>query len=294
MSETTTRIERPDGAVLSLYGWTPPGPPKGIVHVAHGMAEHARRYARLGAALVEAGYAMYAHDQRGHGHSVATPADLGVFGPDGWNALVADLSAVHEVARTAHPGVPLIALGHSMGSYALQQLLLTEHDRITAAVLSGSSAFDVLAAGVDGSAPLSLSLFNAPFEPARTEYDWLSRDEAEVDAYIADPLCGFTVSAQSVADMSAAGALLADAAALARIRSDLPLYIFSGDADPLHANLSLLQLLIDRYQQAGLRNVASRFYPGGRHEMLCETNRDEVTRDLIAWIESTLQARADA
>jgi len=292
MSETTTRIERPDGTVLSLYAWMPATRPKAIVQVAHGMAEHGRRYARLGAALVEVGYGVYAHDQRGHGHSVSSPAGLGVFGPDGWNAMVADLSAVHEVVRTAHPGLPLVALGHSMGSYALQQLLLTESDRVAAAILSGSSTLDMLAAGVDGSVPLSLALFNAPFEPARTEFDWLSSDPAEVDVYVADPLCGFTVSAQSVTDMSKAGAVLADPARLAGIRPDLPVYVLAGDADPVNAELSLLHLLIERYEQAGLRNVTSRFYPGGRHEMFNETNRDDVTRELIGWIERALQSGA--
>ena len=113
MNETTTRVERPDGTVLSLYAWTPSGTPKASVHMAHGLAEHARRYARLGAALVEAGYALYAHDQRGHGQSVASAEGLGVFGADGWNAMVADLVAVHELVRAAHPDVPLVARGAS-------------------------------------------------------------------------------------------------------------------------------------------------------------------------------------
>jgi alpha-beta hydrolase superfamily lysophospholipase len=284
MSATTTHVARPDGTALCVYQWASAGAARGVVHLAHGMAEHTGRWTRLAEALRDDGWAVYAHDHRGHGRSVASPAGLGVFGPDGWNALVADLSAVHASIRARHPALPVVAFGHSMGSYAVQQLVLDESASLAAVVLSGSSALDQVTAGVDPSEPLSLSAFNAPFEPARTPFDWLSRDTAEVDAYVADPYCGFTVGAPAVADMAAAASRLADPAALAAIRKTLPFYVVAGDADPLNAGMALLELLAGRYRAAGLTDVTLRGYPGARHELFNEINRDDVTRDLLAWL----------
>jgi alpha-beta hydrolase superfamily lysophospholipase len=122
----------------------------------------------------------------------------------------------------------------------------------------------------------------------RTPFDWLSRDEKEVDAYIADPLCGFTVDDASRNSMFAAGALASDQKALERIRKDLPLYILAGDKDPINAELTRLWPLVERYRKAGITDIATDFYAGGRHEMLNETNRAEVVRNLMNWIERVL------
>lgn len=287
MKDKTFTFDASDGTPLRVYRWTP-GKARAVVHVAHGMGEHAARYARLAAALVGAGYAVYCHDQRGHGHSVSSKDDLGVLGPDGWNQLVRDLSGVHAFIRAAHPDVPFVAMGHSMGSFALQQVLLDESDVIDAAILSGSASLDALAATVDTNQPISFDSFNAAFEPIRTEADWLSRDEAEVDAYVADPLCGFGVSSQATGELAAAAARLCDPRAIAGIRSDLPLYVFAGDADPVNAGLQLLEVLVGRYREAGLDRIETRFYPAGRHEMLNEINRDEVTKDLLEWLSRNL------
>ena len=175
-------------------------------------------------------------------------------------------------------------LGHSMGSFALQEYLLDRSADIDGAVLSGTSAVDVIAGGLDTTQPADLSAFNAPFEPARTEYDWLSRDEAEVDRYVADPACGFGVDATGMAQM-VGGAALGDAERLGGIRPDLPIYVFSGDADPLAGGGALIELVADRYRQAGVADVTMTLYPGARHETFNETNRDEVTADLLGWLE---------
>ena len=129
--------------------------------------------------------------------------------------------------------MPLVVLGHSMGSFALQQYLLDRSADLDAAVLSGTSAMDVIGPGIDPDAEIDLSAFNAPFEPARTEYDWLSRDPDEVDKYVADPDCGFGVNAAGARPMLEGLAPSADPDRLAGIRSDLPIYVLSGEADPL-------------------------------------------------------------
>jgi len=288
----TSRVDAADGTSLLVYEWTPGGEPRAAIHIAHGMGEHAARYGRVAAALAAAGYAVHAHDHRGHGGSVRrSREELGALGPNGWNGLVRDLSDAHARVRRRHPGVPFVAMGHSMGSFALQLLLLDESASLDGVVLSGSAALDALAAGIDPSRPASFEAFNAAFEPVRTEADWLSRDPDEVDAYVADPLCGFTLEPEAMGQLKAAAPRTADPAALAAVRKDLPVYVFAGDADPVNAGLKLLHLLVGRYREAGLARVETRFYPGGRHEMLNETNRDEVTRDLLDWLARSVSAR---
>ncbi|WP_309058116.1 alpha/beta hydrolase [Streptomyces sp.] len=280
-----------DGVVLHVHTWLPAGPPRGIVQIAHGMGEHAGRYAPLAGHLVGRGYAVYAADHRGHGRSAH--AALGHLGEDGWNLLVADMAALTRIARERHPGAPVVLLGHSMGSFAAQQYLLDHPGLVDGVALSGTTAVDRLLAGLasaarkaaeegSGARGGAFDAFNAGFTPRRTPADWLSRDERQVDAYLADPLCGFTVDDRGMADMGAAAARLAVPAG---IPAGLPLHVLAGDRDPLNAGLTLTDLLVSRYRAAGLTDVTYRAYPGARHEVLNETNRDEVVADLTAWIE---------
>jgi alpha-beta hydrolase superfamily lysophospholipase len=285
MDETTFTMTSSDGEEVFVYRWAGEGEPKAIVQLAHGMGEHAARYRRFAEALTGAGYVVHANDHRGHGRTANAVERQGSLGAAGWTGLIDDMAALTARARAEHPGIPLVLLGHSMGSFALQQYLLDRHADIDAAVLSGTSAVDVIAGAIDTSQPADLSSFNAAFEPARTEYDWLSRDEAEVDKYIADSGCGFGVDAAGMTQMLADIDQLASAERLGAIRDDLPIYIFSGDADPLAGGGALIEMVGDRYRTAGITDVTVKLYPGARHETLNETNRDEVTADVIAWLD---------
>lgn len=287
----TSELVSRDGTRVVVYRWDPVGAPRGVVQIAHGLGEHARRYAETAAALNEAGFVVYANDHRGHGATAGDPSRFGDFGEDGWNRLVGDVGALVEKVHETHPGLPVVLLGHSMGSLATQQYLLDHSDRVDAVVLSGTTALDQLAAAIDLDQPLELAGFNAAFEPARTESDWLSRDEAVVDAYVADPACGFGTDIPSSKLMFGSGTQLADPQRLAGIRSDLPLYVVAGDQDPINAGLALLNLLVERYRAAGLTEVTVVTYEGGRHEILNETNRAEVVADLVAWLDRVLGAR---
>ncbi len=287
MEETTFWLNAPDDQEIFVYRWASGTgtPPKAIVQIAHGMGEHAARYRRLGEALVDAGYVVYANDHRGHGHTAGGDERLGNFGPGGWQGLVDDLGVVAAKARAEHPGLPLVMLGHSLGSFALQQYLLDHGAEIDAAVLSGTSAVDVISAAVDTTQPADLTAFNAPFEPARTPYDWLSRDPDEVDKYINDPWCGFGVDVEGMRGMLAVGSAAGDPQRLAAIPKELPIYLFSGAADPIAGGGELVQMVANRYQEAGVEDVTVEIYPEARHEVLNETNRDEVTANLIAWLD---------
>ena len=285
MDETTFTFAGTDGAEISAYRWAGDGAPKAIVQIAHGMGEHAARYRRLAEALTDAGYVVYANDHRGHGRTAGTPDRHGDLGAGGWPGLVDDLGVLTDLARREHPGIPLVLVGHSMGSFALQCYLLDHSADLDAAVLSGTSALDVISSAIDPTQEVDLSAFNAPFEPARTEYDWLSRDPDEVDLYVADPACGFGLNPDSTASMLAGGGDTANGERLAGIRSDLPIYLLSGDADPLAGGGALIELVADRYREGGVRDVTVAIYPGARHEVFNETNRDEVTTELIEWLD---------
>jgi alpha-beta hydrolase superfamily lysophospholipase len=290
-----------DGATISVRHWSPESPPRAVVQIAHGLAEHSARYARLAEALTGAGYDVYASDHRGHGPS-CPPADLGFFAAsDGWRKCLDDLWAVNRRSAADRPGLPIVFLGHSMGSIMGQQFIAEHSDALAGAVLSGTSGTPpaILPAGrlvarierwrlgPRGHSPLLRKMlfedFNKPFKPARTDFDWLSRDPAEVDKYIADPLCGFPFTTQLAIDLLDALGPIASKETAARIRKTLPIYIFSGERDPVSAKL---QGLIDAYREAGLTKLTTRIYAGARHETLNETNRDEVTADLLAWLKA--------
>jgi len=292
-----------DGARINVYRWLPDGAPRAAIQIAHGLAEHAARYGRLAVALTAGGFAVYADDHRGHGRTAAA-GELGFFAErDGWRKCVGDLWSLNRRIAADHPDLPIILLGHSMGSFMAQDFVADHSDSIAGLVLSGSNGpppaiagvgrmiarIERLRLGARGTSALLQAMmfgeFNKPFKPARTEFDWLSRDPAEVDAYIADPLCGFAFSTQLAIDLLDALGTFLKPERLARIRKDLPVYIFSGSDDPVGANLPALA---EAYRAAGLTRVEMRVYPGARHETLNETNRDEVTAALLRWVDTVL------
>lgn len=289
-----------DGLTIHAYRWRH-DEPVATVQIAHGLAEHARRYDRLAQALVAAGYEVFANDHRGHGASVDEATPLGAFGTGGWDALVDDVVQLAGLVADARPKLAHFLIGHSMGSFASQLAVLDHSEAWDGVVLSGSTAIDVLAAalptpeggagteagaeeGVEEAAG-DLSAFNAGFEH-RTGFEWLSRDEAEVDAYVADPLCGFPTAPDVLPSLLGSGARTGDTALLECIRPDLPLLIVSGRDDPLAGQGQLLEVLAGRYREAGLNDVELEVYPGARHEVFNETNRDEVTARVIAWLDA--------
>ena len=280
-----------DGLSIHAYHWPAAGNARGVVLIAHGLAEYGLRYDRFAQALTQAGYETYAIDHRGHAKSIGEKG-LGTFGAAGWRGLIQDLRTLLNKVRANHAGLKVILFGHSMGSFAAQRLCLDHSDEMDAVVLSGSSSIDVLAesmaaeaANTDGgNGAVDLSVFNAAFEPARTPFDWLSRDEAEVDKYIESPLCGFDLEAESAAALFGSGPYHGDESVIANIRNDLPVLMVAGDADPINGALELLKLLEQRWRDGGVQNIETAYYEGGRHEMLNETNRDEVTENIITWM----------
>jgi alpha-beta hydrolase superfamily lysophospholipase len=270
-----------DGTTIHVHEWAPGGTSRGIVQISHGMGEHAARYAHLAETLAAGGFAVYADDHRGHGHSVASTA--GDLGKGGWNALVDDMVQLSGLVKERHPGLPLVLVGHSLGSFASQQYILDHSGDIAGVALSGTTALDALLPHMSGgdSGGSVLAAFNKPFEPTRTDFDWLSRDEAQVDAYIADPWCGFDLAPSALAELFGAAGRWADPSS---VRPDLPIYVFVGAQDPINGGLAFSNVLVQRYRDSGHSAVTYKTYPESRHEILNEINRDEVEANLLAWI----------
>lgn len=286
-----------------VYRWRP-ARARGVVQIVHGLAEHAGRYARLAQRLVAAGYAVYAQDLPGHGRSVTAPEQLGHDADhNGWALTQTAIHALREHIGREHPGLPLVILGHSRGSFLLQDYLVNHGTGLRGAVFSAGCGdlgpmrvigqnllrLEALWLGRRHRSALAEALtfkdFNRRFKPARTGFDWLSRDAAEVDAYIADPLCGFRASVAVWLDLLAMGGRLDDDLRLARIPQALPVLLLNGSDDPACRGEKGAAALEGLYRDAGLRDVSLRLYRGGRHELFNDSCRDEVTSDLIAWMD---------
>ncbi|MGL5909344.1 MAG: lysophospholipase, partial [Phycicoccus sp.] len=306
MQTSTTTVSAADGTELFTRRWLPDGPVRAVVQVAHGMAEHSARYARLAEALTAAGYAVYAGDHRGHGRT-GTDADHGwLADADGWAHVIRDLRAVTALVREENPGLPLFLLGHSMGSSLARAYVIEDGRDLAGLVLSGTAgdpgALGKVGLGIARAEArvrgdrhvstimnsLMFGRYNRAFAPTRTDFDWLSRDGDEVDAYVADAKCGNTFTSGFFVDLVSGHAAVNDRRQVARVRRDLPVLLLAGDQDPVGARGKGVVQVRDQYLSAGLRDVTMTLYPGARHEIFNETNRDEVTADLLAWLDAHL------
>ena len=281
-----------DGLQVACARWDSRGPARGVMQIAHGMGEHIGRYAETIEVLVSAGLTVYGNDHRGHGRTASDTAHLGDFGEGGFDLLVEDMARLSRIAREENPRKKFILLGHSLGSFAAQQYVLDRSGEIDGLILSGSGALDGLAR-LASSAPAGKNILNERFEPARTPFDWLSRDTAVVDAFANDPLCFAELQPVSFASFLRAAARLSDPIQLKKIRDDLPVCLISGSEDPIGQQLEGVHQLIHRYEDAGLYDISREFYQGGRHEMLNEINREEVRARLLTWIAPLLEKQED-
>ena len=297
-----------DHSQLFVNQWLPEGTLKAVILVSHGMAEHSARYARLAEQLCNQGYGVYALDQRGHGQT-ATHGVLGHYADDdGWCKVVGDLASLNQHIGQQHPGLPIVLLGHSMGSYIAQAYLLHHSASLHGAVLSGSNFQPValyraarliaraerLRQGLRGRSALieflSFGSFNKAFKPNRTAFDWLSRDPVEVDKYIHDPLCGFRCTNQLWIDLLGGLQQISKASNLAQIDPGLPILVMGGECDPVSEG-KRLKSLAHALREAGCQHLQLTLYPQARHEVFNETNRDEVTADVLKWLDQALTLR---
>lgn len=285
--------------------WVPEGSPRGVVQLVHGVAEHIGRYDPAARFLAAHGYVVCGEDHLGHG--LTAGGKFGYFGPkNGWDLVARDIRRLRELEGEKFPSLPYVMLGHSMGSFLTRTYLIRWPGTVDAAVLSGtgqeSAAAVAFGKTLSGALcrtkgpdyvsktvnDLSLGAYNRAFKPNRTSSDWISRDEAAVDAYLADPLCGFLPTVAMFRDMMGGLQFIADKGNLSKMNKDTPVYFLSGDHDPVGSMGKGVRKVEELFRSAGCRDVTVKLYPGGRHEMFNEINRQEVFDDLLAWMESRL------
>lgn len=307
-----------DGVSLYLRRWSI-GAPRAVMHIVHGMAEHSLRYERLARRLGREGIEVWAADQRGHGETAALstndPGKGGSLGhsadKDGFNRVTKDIDNINRAIMKERKGVPLFLFGHSWGSFIAQNYIerfegpgsgIENPVNLAGCILSGTRGPDgiKIAMGAPAMRLLAFILgprarsetargmadggYNKAFKPNRTNFDWLSRDEKEVDAYVNDPWCGMLCSAGFYRDMAGGLKRIHQKAEMAKIRKELPIYIVAGSSDPVGDMGESPAALAVAYKHLEIKDIETVLYPDARHEPHNETNREEVEESLLSWL----------
>ncbi|MCA9765613.1 MAG: lysophospholipase [Carnobacterium sp.] len=298
-----------DKTKIMVYKWIPINQePKGVVQISHGMAETAARYERFAKALNEKGFIVYAHDHRGHGKTATSIDELGYLGEQGsFKLLVEDLAALSDRIKKDNPSLPLYLFSHSMGSFAAQRYIMNYPDKINGLILSGSNGEQgltlklgewvvKLVMAVKGRKAKSECVdslifggFNKKFHPKKTGYEWLTRDVDELAKYVNDPYCGTLFPISFYDELIENLKYIEDKENIKKIPTNVPLIILSGAQDPVGDFGKGVKKLYKRYEVCGVKDLEMKLYEGARHEILNETNRDEVTKDIIKWLEKRIR-----
>lgn len=285
----------------------PDAEPRAIVQIIHGIAEYIDRYDEFMSFLADNGIIAVGTDHLGHGKSIESDEQTGFFAYDnGWDYVVRDEEVLRLAMHENYPELPIIVFGHSMGSFMARTLLIRYPDAFNAAIISGTGNQGAalvngglfmgnLVTGLKGAHHYSKFLnnlafgsYNKIYDNPKTEYDWLSRDEASVQKYIDDPLCGFIPSCSLFRDMMTGVKFITNKKNLTAMNKDMPVYFMSGDMDPVGECGKGVQKAYNNFLEAGMKDVSIKLYPGGRHEMLNEINKDEVYTDILAWLDSKI------
>lgn len=281
--------------------------PKAVIQIAHGIADHIDRYRDFMLFLADNGYASVGNDHLGHGKSIGSDEEHGFFAEEnGWDYVVSDMDKLHDIASAHFPGVPYVMFGHSMGSFLTRTYLIKHPDRYDAAILSGTghqskalvlSGLAMSEAFVKLYGPrrlgkelndIAFGAYNKRIENPRTEFDWVSSDPASVDKYINDPFCGFVAKVSVYRDMMSGIKFITDQKNINRMSKTQPVYFFAGKDDPVGEYGKGVERAYKAFCNAGLKDVFIRLYPGGRHEMLNEVNKEKVYSDVLEWLEQKI------
>lgn len=300
------RFTSPDGESVYAIKWGPEQTQelKGVVQIVHGMAEHIGRYERFAEALCNAGYIVVGNDHRGHGKTAKNQNDPIFFHEEsGWQKVIQDIRQLNQIIAEENFNLPIFLFGHSMGSFLTKGYIQTYGAGLSGVILSGTGYMsrwasllpiwlarrDIKKYGVkhvsQTLAPIITKLYNRPFQPVRTESDWLSRDVTEVDKFVEDPMCGGLLSTGFYRDMLEGMVQMDDANRVAQIPKHLPILLIGGDKDPVGSFGKGMRKTKKAYEKQELQDVEMKLYEGARHELLNETIRDQVTKDLIEWLE---------
>ena len=286
--------------VAGFFYTCPSVPPRAVVQLSHGMCEYIGRYEEVAGYLARNGYAVAGNDHLGHG--VTAAGEYGYFGPDGARHILHDLHTMNQLARKRFPGLPVILLGHSMGSFFARLFAATYPDAIDALIISGTAGPNpALMGGILLSRMLSrtkgekhrsnviqkmaFGSYLARIPHPNTPYDWITRDEEIVAAYAQDPRCTFIFTVNAFYEMFRTLRAVSSERWAQRLKKTTPVLMFSGDQDPVGSYGKGVCTVERMLRAAGVQDLTLLLYPGGRHEMLNETNRQDVYADLLAWLD---------
>ena len=287
--------------------WEPDGPVRGVVQIVHGVAEHIGRYHDFAVFLTQQGFAAVGDDHLGHGSSVNDDTELGWFAEEnGWELVIRDEKTLRDMLAEKYPDVPLILLGHSMGSFIARTYIGDHPEDFDLCILSGTGQQPLIVCRAGrflanreikkhGSKYKSQFLQNMAFgsylkgiENPIGANDWICRDEAVIRRYEEDPLCGFPGSAGLMRDMMTGLITIGGREHMAKMNRDMPVLFIAGGADPVGNWGKDIPKVAGLFRAAGMKDVTEKLYPGARHEVLNELNREEVWNDVLSWIESRL------
>ncbi|MAD97011.1 MAG: alpha/beta hydrolase [Flavobacteriaceae bacterium] len=308
MSYSTHSFTTKDGVDIHYYKWTPATDHiKGVVQLAHGIGEHAGRYNHFAEFLQEEGFVVYANDHRIHGKSVKSTHLLGVYdGDDYFRDAVKDMRKLSKIIKKEYPSRKIILFGHSMGSLLSRQYVTKYGKDLQALILSGTASFMKTLGSVGLFSTkvirtfrgrkksnkvlknLFFSEFNKKFKPNRTQVDWISRDKHQVDLFEADPLRIENFSLSVIEDVIKGSKKINNYETFKNTPNDIPVYLFSGDCDPVGEMGKGVVKVAKKFKKAG-NDVTLKLYKGGRHEMLNEINKEEVEQDLLNWLDTKIQ-----
>ncbi|MFS0824456.1 alpha/beta hydrolase [Bacillus sp. 1P02SD] len=294
-----------DGVTIYCKKWESSDvTPKGIVQLAHGMAEHIERYDLFAKSLTKEGYIVYGNDHRGHGKTGTNAKLMGFFADEnGFDLVVEDMLQLTDIIKRNHPNVPIFLFGHSMGSFLSRRYIQTHGDELAGVILSGTGGdpgfigkvgigiakFEMKRKGKKTKSPLMNKLtfgsYNKSFRPNRTEFDWLSRDDQEVDKYNADPLCGGIFTAGFFYDLVSGVEKVNNHSENQHIPKELPIYFMAGDKDPVGNYSKGVLEAANMYKNVEMKDITVQLYENSRHEILNELNKEEVYKDVINWLD---------
>jgi alpha-beta hydrolase superfamily lysophospholipase len=311
MSFTTNTYKTIDDVTIFYYKWpaNKNTPLKGVIQISHGVGEHAGRYQPIAKILQREGYEVYANDHRIHGKSAKNDAFLGFYdGDDYFSDALNDMRHLTDIIKKEHPNKKIILFGHSMGSLLSREYATKYGGDLEALILSGTAnfmkglgSFGLLSAQFLGKLngkhrsneflkKLFFTQFNKKFKPNRTKVDWISSDENQVDLFEADPLRIEDFSLSVFLDLLKGSKKVNQVSTFKNTPKDLPLFIFSGDKDPVGEMGKGVEKVTNKYQKSGIKDITLKLYKGGRHEMLNEVNKNEVEQDVINWLNEKIKA----
>lgn len=308
MKKYTEKIASTDSKNnLNVIIWETEKEPIGVLQIVHGMAEYIDRYDNFAKYMTEHGFNVIGHDHLGHGHSVSDEHDYGFFAEEnGDKIIIEDMHSVTQYAREKWEELPNFILGHSMGSFCLRQYLTKYSNDVFGAIIMGTGWIPSAAAllgktiaantckskGSHTVNPLLIKLtlepYNKPFAPARTNCDWLSRDEKQVDLYVNDKLCGFDFTAGAYKDFFTILEKIAKNRQLIGMRKSLPILITSGSVDPVGGKKAC-EKLNAQYKRCGIDDVTLKLWENDRHEILNELDKSDVYDYICTWLKSKIQ-----